>query len=204
MKRSSSQKLFPLFSSRRETKYVFETNITADRKCSTIEFPIPCCLLLVSTSPSPRTHHSPPLDSCWNPIPSELNFGSMCRVFVHGCDLLPGLCTLPWLVAMKTRRSGNAKKKAHDEICPFSLCTVRDIVNSSIYQWCGGLVELLSKLSVTRLPHGIVILGEVHAGHIVLIRLDPPNWRDFGNFWFLTDRYFQRLIEYELLLYFLG
>lgn len=140
----------------------------------------------------------------WNPIPSELNFGSMCRVFVHGCDLLPGLCTLPWLVAMKTRRSGNAKKKAHDEICPFSLCTVRDIVNSSIYQWCGGLVELLSKLSVTRLPHGIVILGEVHAGHIVLIRLDPPNWRGFGNFWFLTDRYFQRLIEYELLLYFLG
>lgn len=41
-----------------------------------------------------------------------------------------------------------------------------------MYQWWPR--ELLSKHPVTRLPSAIVILGEVHAGHIVLIRSEFP------------------------------
>lgn len=50
----------------------------------------------------------------------------MCCVFVYGCDLLASRAMyLPMTGSCENVESGNAKKKAEGEICPFSVDGVR-------------------------------------------------------------------------------
>ena len=113
---------------------------------------VPNSLLSSLVSTSPRTHHSPPLDSAetlfWASLTSEV-----CAACLYTVVIYSRVMYLPWLVAMKTWRSGNAKKKAHVEICPFSLCSVWDIVNSSIYHWWSGWIAFEAFSNALALRH---------------------------------------------------